>query len=143
MDIQQGILKVKAFYIKARANKATPDEARQLTTLLRDNFDGVEFETIKELNNELAHLKTTKEKTQKYRENFYKERYVRVSYLDGGWYSFSPSGHKYYSKSDEITVHGYDKLIKELEDRGLFSISTRGYVGKGGYIGLKPKKFFD
>lgn len=142
MNTQKALLQVKAFYIKQRAGKVTPDDAKTLSRWLRDNFTGDELETIKECNRELVHPLTTKERATKERKKFYKERYVKISYLDGGWYSFSPNGHKYYNSRGDIKVHGFENLCKELESRGLFSISTRGYVGIAEYIGKKPKKFF-
>lgn len=143
MNTQTALLKVKAFYIKQRANKATPDDATKLSRWLRDNFTGTEFETIKKLNNDLAYQLTTKERAKKEREKFYNERYVRIAYLGGGWYSFSPNGHKYYNNRGDINVHGFENLIKELESRGLFSISARGYIGTLQYIGKQPQKFFN
>jgi len=143
MTTQKALLKVKAFYIKQRAGKVTPEDAKTLSRWLRDNFNGNDLELIKERNRELVHPLTTKEHAIKERKRFYNERYVRISYLDGGWYSFSPSGHKYYTRNDEIKVHGYNNLHKELESRGLFSISTRGYIGIAEYVGKQPKKFFE
>jgi len=142
MNTQQALLKIKAFYIKQRAGKVTPDETSRLSRWLKDNFKGSDFEAIKQLNSELVHPLTTKERAIKERKRFYNERYVRIAYLDGGWYSFSPSGHKYYTRNDEIKVHGYNNLCKELESRGLFSISTRGYIGIAEYAGKQPEKFF-
>lgn len=141
-NTQQALLKVKAFYIKQRADKVTPDDATKLSRWLKDNYTGEDFEAIKQLNRELAHPLTTKERAKKERDKFYNERYVRIEYLDGGWYSFSPNGHKYFTRNGDIKVHGYASLKKELESRGLFSISTRGYVGISEYIGMQPKNFF-
>ena len=142
MNTQKALLQVKAFYIKQRAGRVTPDDAKTLSRWLQDNFKDDEFETIKERNRELVHPLTTKERATKERKRFYNERYVKISYLDGGWYSFSPNGHKYSSSRGDIKVHGFENLGKELESRGLFSISTRGYIGIAEYIGKKPKKFF-
>lgn len=142
MDAQKALLKVKAFYIKQRANKVTPDDAKKLSHWLRDNFTGAEFETIKKLNNELAHQLTTKERAKKERKKFYNNRYVKIAYLGGGWYSFSPNGHKYYNSRGDIKIHGFKNLKSELESRGLFSISTPGYEGIAEYIGKQPKNFF-
>jgi len=142
MNTQKALLKVKAFYIKQRAGKVTPEDAKTLSRWLRDNFKGNDLELIKELNRELVYQLTTKERATKERKRFSNERYVKISYLDGGWYSFSPNGHKYYNSRGDIKVHGFENLCKELESRGLFSISTRGYIGIAEYIGKKPKKFF-
>lgn len=142
MNTQKALLKVKAFYIKQRANKVTPDDAKKLSQWLWDNFTGADFETIKKLNNELAYQLTTKERAKKERKKFYNERYVKIAYLDGGWYSFSPNGHKYYNNRGDIKIHGFENLINELESRGLFSISARGYIGTAQYIGKQPKNFF-
>lgn len=143
MNTQKALLKVKAFYIKQRAGKVTPDDAKTLSRWLQENFKGSEFKTIKQLNTTLANQLTTKERIKKERKRFYNERYVRISYLDGGWYSFSPSGHKYYTRNDELKIHGFENLCKELKSRGLFSISTPGYYGISEYIGKQPKKFFE
>lgn len=142
MNTQKALLQVKAFYIKQRAGRVTPDDAKTLSRWLQNNFKDNAFELIKECNRELAHPLTTKERATKERKKFYNERYVKISYLDGGWYSFSPNGHKYYSSRGDIKVHGFENLCKELESRGLFSISTRGYIGIAEYVGKQPKKFF-
>lgn len=142
MNTQQALLRVKSFYIKQRAGKVTPEETSSLSRWLRDNFKGSDFKAIKQLNSELVHPLTTKERATKERDKFYNERYVRIEYLDGGWYSFSPSRHANYNRNDEIKVHGYNNLCKELESRGLFSISTRGYIGIAEYVGKQPEKFF-
>lgn len=143
MNTQQALLKIKAFYIKQRADKVTPDETSSLSRWLKDNFTGADFEAIKQLNKELTHPLTTKERAIKERKRFYNERYVKISYLGGGWYSFSPSGHKYYNRNDEIKIHGFESLKTELKSRGLFSIGIRGYIGIREYIGKQPKKFFE
>ena len=141
-NTQQALLKVKAFYIKQRADKVTQADATKLSRWLKDNYTGEDFEEIKQLNRELVHPLTTKERAIKERDKFYNEKYVRIAYLGGGWYSFSPNGHKYYTTNGDIKIHGYESLKNELESRGLFSISTRGYVGISEYIGMQPKKFF-
>lgn len=142
MNTQKALLQVKAFYIKQRAGRVTPGDAKTLSRWLQDNFKGDDFDAIRLLNTTLANQLTTKERATKERKKFYNERYVKIAYLDGGWYSFSPNGHKYYSSHGDIKVHGFENLCKELESRGLFSISTRGYIGIAEYIGKKPKKFF-
>jgi hypothetical protein len=45
--------------------------------------------------------------------------HIVVSYLGGGWYKFSPSGHAYYNGKDEITIQGKEKVIKFCEKQNL------------------------
>lgn len=60
---------------------------------------------------------------------------VIVDYEGGGWYRFSPSGHAYYNKSDEIVVKGKNKLIKALKNFKLKAILDNQMNGKKYFIG--------
>lgn len=48
-----------------------------------------------------------------------KNLHVLVSYLGGGWYKFSPSGHAYYNNHDEITIQGKKNVIDFCEKQNL------------------------
>ncbi len=120
MNTQQALLKIRAFYVKQRAGKVTPEDGKKLSRWLETNFKGSDMEAIKQLNTTLANQRTTKERIKKERDTFFHARYVRITYLGGGWYSFSPSGHKYFTTyRDDINVHGFENLKRELESRGL------------------------
>ena len=40
---------------------------------------------------------------------------IRVT-VDNGWYSFSVSGHAYYSRGDEVKLHGKNAFVKYVKD---------------------------
>lgn len=60
---------------------------------------------------------------------------VIVDYEGGGWYRFSPSGHAFYSRSDEIVIKGKQKLIKTLKNFKLKAILKNQTNGKEYFIG--------
>lgn len=143
IDTNKAILMVKAFYIKQRAGKVTTEQRASLTRYLIDNTTTEQKKAIDNATRINANAKITlKKRVQINRERFYTNNFVKVSYLGGGWYSFSPSGHKNYNRNDELTIKGFDNLSKALESAGLFSISCKGYAGKAIYIGAQPKNFF-
>lgn len=45
--------------------------------------------------------------------------YIIVTCIGGGWYSFSPTGNKYYSTHDEIKIQGFNKLVKTMQAYGV------------------------
>lgn len=36
--------------------------------------------------------------------------------VDNGWYTFSTTGHGYYSRNDEIKLHGKNKFLAYVKD---------------------------
>lgn len=60
---------------------------------------------------------------------------VIVSYVGGGWYRFSPSGHAYFSRSDELCIKGKNELIKTLHNFKLKAILENQTNGKEYFIG--------
>ena len=47
------------------------------------------------------------------------DNYIIVTCLGGGWYSFSPSGYRYYNNHDVIKVQGINKLVKSMRANGV------------------------
>lgn len=43
-------------------------------------------------------------------------KYDFIATVDNGWYTFSPSGHAFYSRADELKVHGKKRFMKYLVD---------------------------
>ena len=143
IDTSKAILMVKAFYIKQRAGKMTTEQRASLTRYLIDNTTKEQKQAIDNATRLNAHASTTlKKRVQLDREKFYQRNYVKLFYRGGGWYAFSPSAHKNYNRNDEILIHGFDNLVKQLKQRGLFSIGCKGWTGTLEYIGQLPKSFF-
>ena len=47
------------------------------------------------------------------------DTYISVKCLGGGWYSFSPSGYRYYSNHDVIKVQGISNLVAAMGANGV------------------------
>lgn len=51
--------------------------------------------------------------------------------VDNGWYTFSPTGHAYYNRNDEVKVHGKNKFLKYVkglyEGAGLISFNIDNF----------------
>ena len=45
----------------------------------------------------------------------------------GNWFSFSPSGHAFYNKNDEIKVNGLPGLCLALKNNHCYCVEVRGY----------------
>lgn len=45
----------------------------------------------------------------------------------GNWFSFSPSGHAFYNKNDEIKVNGLPNLCIALKNNDCYCVEVRGY----------------
>lgn len=45
----------------------------------------------------------------------------------GNWFSFSPSGHAFYNKNDEIKVNGSPGLCLALKNNHCYCVEVRGY----------------
>ena len=45
--------------------------------------------------------------------------------VDNGWYTFSTTGHGYYSRDDQVKVHGKNKFLVYVKDlyRGAGAVS--------------------
>ena len=41
-------------------------------------------------------------------------KYDFIATVDNGWYTFSPSGHAFYSRADELKVHGKKRFMEYL-----------------------------
>lgn len=60
---------------------------------------------------------------------------VIVDFEGGGWYRFSPTGHEFYNRNDEIVVKGKKELIKTLKAFKLKAILKNQMNGKSYFIG--------
>ena len=45
----------------------------------------------------------------------------------GNWFIFSPSGHAFYNKNDEIKVNGLPGLCISLKNNHCYCVEVRGY----------------
>ena len=43
-------------------------------------------------------------------------KYDFIATVDNGWYTFSPSGHAFYSRTDELKLHGKKQFMEYLVD---------------------------
>lgn len=41
-------------------------------------------------------------------------KYDFIATVDNGWYTFSPSGHTFYSRADELKLHGKKRFMEYL-----------------------------
>lgn len=41
-------------------------------------------------------------------------KYDFIATVDNGWYTFSPSGHTFYSRADELKLHGEKRFMEYL-----------------------------
>ena len=41
-------------------------------------------------------------------------KYDFIATVDNGWYTFSPYGHAFYSRVDELKLHGKKQFMKYL-----------------------------
>lgn len=49
----------------------------------------------------------------------------------GNWFGFSPSGHAFYNKNDEIKVNGLPSLCLALKNNHCYCVEVKGYNLKG------------
>lgn len=43
-------------------------------------------------------------------------KYDFIATVDNGWYTFSPSSHAFYSRADELKLHGKKQFMEYLVD---------------------------
>lgn len=147
MTTQQGLQLIKDYYILYNAvEKVGFDRVLQrkqeTEKILKDNFT---IEELQKLNAQAEEYTLAKRNqlqrnvNNSQRARFLKNQFSRVEYLGGGWYRFSPNGHKYYNRHADITIHGYDNLIEALKECDRFSLAAKGYQGTIEYVGTLPE----
>lgn len=132
MTTEQATNYVKGLYIKVSAGRITQGDAQSLIKgleLTREQLKQV-APLVQPMTTRQA---TAKQLAQRDRATFIENRFRAVSNLGGGWYAFSPTGHRNYNRNDEIKLHGFKALEQELTEYGFFSL-----VGKHGYTGAMP-----
>lgn len=45
----------------------------------------------------------------------------------GNWFSYSPSGHAFFNKNDEIKLNGLPNLCISLKKNDCYCVEVRGY----------------
>lgn len=54
-------------------------------------------------------------------------KYDFIATVDNGWYTFSPSGHAFYSRADELKLHGKRKFIEYLANNKAIALVKSVY----------------
>ncbi|MTE03579.1 MULTISPECIES: hypothetical protein [Lactobacillus] len=49
----------------------------------------------------------------------------------GNWFTFSPTGHQFYNRGDEIKINGLNNLIHKLKEENLLVDRNDGYNTNG------------
>lgn len=110
-----------------KTNDYTDDFAKRL----KDFEDGLSLDEKKFLSNFVNLKRRTHNSLRAWTQREYEEKKSLVTYLGGGWYSFSANSHKDYSGVNDIKVHGRKKLIQALNEYGRVGIFWHGLPVKG------------
>lgn len=54
-------------------------------------------------------------------------KYDFIATVDNGWYTFSPGGHAFYSRADELKVHGKKRFMEYLVDNKAIALVKSVY----------------
>lgn len=56
-------------------------------------------------------------------------KYDFIATVDNGWYTFSPSGHTFYSRADELKLHGKKQFMEYLINH-MATVLVKSVYGK-------------